>query len=391
MIERADSKRISVDLDHLDHDGRNLVKVKWRRDLPWGSAYCIPRGMLEQYSAEARSRLEALVNEAMRGNLRHSGGLLKELAQAGHRLYRALFHDPDGNGKATKIRERLKSLTGEHKISFSMGVPLHVPWGLVYDGDLNELSGDATDLEYSHYRDFWCIKYRVASVYYTVDPEGADQPLSSRSLRLHSVFNKDVLDRTGPHLTKCGAAFWNWIVNQFGPPIFSQKDWLLRWNAEYNTVGVLYFYGHADSGNIGLASNDIISANDLAQELTGRRGFTSPPCLVFLNGCSTAVGDPKGGFLLATAGSRFCGFIGAEASIPEVFALRFGSAFLYKFLTGEGTVLQIMEDLRQQHWPLSLLYNVYCVPDLKIMPDSTERSAIPGPNFCDFDLGAHGI
>src|SRR5258708_5534908 len=101
--------------------------------------------MLKEYSDKARERLEALVVEAMKGNVKQTGGILKELAEAGNRLYRALFHDPQGQGRATKMRNRLKNLAGEYRISFSMGVPLYVPWGLVYDGDPKQLSGSPAD------------------------------------------------------------------------------------------------------------------------------------------------------------------------------------------------------------------------------------------------------
>src|SRR5205823_4392157 len=106
-----------------------------------GLAYSVPRGMLEECSIKVRERLEALVIEAINGNVKSTGAILKEIAQAGNRLYRAVFHDPDGPGKATKIKNRLRDLPAEHQIYFSMGVPLHVPWGLVYDGDPNQLSG----------------------------------------------------------------------------------------------------------------------------------------------------------------------------------------------------------------------------------------------------------
>jgi len=387
MTEAMAPQRIFLDVD--SDDANDLAKIKWRRRYPWGPAYRVSRGMLEEYSTKARERLEALVAEAMRGNVRQTGGILKELAEAGNRLYRALFHDPEGSGRAAKARDHLKNLEGENQILVSMGFPLHIPWGLVYDGDPKQLSGDPNDTDFDHYRDFWSIKYRVAVVYSTVDGEGADKPLP-RDVIVHSVVNQSVLARTAPHLTQSGPPSWEWIVKQFGPPMYSQKGWLARWMTEYDKVGILYFYSHADGNTIGLGV-DSISANDLAQDLADQGKDTALPCLVFLNGCSTAVGHPDGGFLEATAGSRFCGFIGAEASIPDVFALRFGSAFLYEFLRSQNTLLEVMSTLRKQHWPLSLLYNLYCVPDLKILSAFGSSPPLSADNFCDFDLGTQGI
>ena len=217
----------------------------------------------------------------------------------------------------------------------------------MYDGDPDQLSGDPEDVDITHYRDFWCLKYSVTSVYSTVDPEGVDKPISPESLRMHLVMNQAVFNRTKSYLALPPEFSWKQIEERFGPPMYSQKDWLKRWKEEAQNVAVLYFYSHADGKNIGLGT-DSISANDLSLNLA--EGSAGLPCLVFLNCCSTAVGHPHGGFLEATAGSRFCGFIGAEASLPEVYALRFGSAFS-TILRG-CTVLEVMDSLRWQHWPL---------------------------------------
>jgi hypothetical protein len=378
---------LMVDVEGGEWDKR--VKLKWRKTNPFTAAYSVPFGMLREASDRVRQRLEALVGESMRGNVMHSGAILKEIAEAGHRLYRALFHDPGGVGAATKNRQKIETLTGPHQLYASTTGGLHIPWGLVYDGDPEELSGNPEDVAFEHYQGFWCIKYRASCVYNKVETYSADKPLPAGMVRMQSVVNELVYERTRPYLEKCGAPFWDWLTTQFGPPIYSQKNWLARWKSEYDKVAVLYFYSHANGGKIGLAS-DSISANDLALDLGDETAVTLP-CVVFVNGCSTAVGDPNGGFLEATAGSRFCGFIGAEASIPEIFALRFGSAFLYEFFRGGRTIIDIMAGMRECHWPLSLLYNVYCVPELKLEAANAAPPAVPVGNFCSFDLGTQGI
>ena len=249
--------RILID---IDADGDRLLKIKWRQGLPWGKAYSVPRGMLEEFSTQARERLEALVTEALRGRVKETGAILKELALAGNWLYRALFHDPDGGGRATKSREHLKALTGDYEILVSMGVPVHVPWGLVYDGNPEALSGYSGGHRPQPLSRFLVRQIPRASVYYTVDPEGTERPLSGE-LRVHSVVNQAVLTRTAPFLAECGGPLWDWVLERFGPPMYSQKDWLARWATENSNVGLLYFYSHADGSRIGLG-NDTISAND---------------------------------------------------------------------------------------------------------------------------------
>ena len=111
--------------------------------------------------------------------------------------------------------------------------------------------------------------------------------------------------------------------------------------------------------------------------------------IVFLNGCHTAVGDPGGGFLEATGGSGFCGFIGTETGIPDVFALRFGSAFLCQILRG-GTVTEVMSALRAAHWPLSLVYGTYCA-EIQLTPNAGVtkiKLPVEPSNFATCGVGA---
>jgi hypothetical protein len=371
----------------LSEHGTEEVKVTWRSAYPWGrQGYRVPRTMLEKASKDVRARLEALVDEAMRGNVKQSGAVLKELAIAGNTLYRVLFHDRENTAYAESMRQRLMRHDASWQLRAITGLRLLIPWGLVYDGDPDQLSGDPADVDLAHYQSFWCNKYRVASVYPGVNPEGSDMALG-----LHAIINRAVLARAEQHLHDAGAEAWKWVAEQYKPLIHSQRDWHTRWKSEAANVGILYFYSHADGGNIALNVGDTISAIDLELALTEQRHGVQPPCLIFLNGCSTAVGDNDGNFLEATSNSRFCGFIGAEASVPDVYAMRFGSVFLCELLRGGRSVAEIMFALRQQHWPLSLLYNVYCVPELRMGRPSQPPPPMPTQNFCDLALGTEGV
>jgi hypothetical protein len=113
-----------------------------------------------------------------------------------------------------------------------------------------------------------------------------------------------------------------------------------------------------------------------------KRSVNKEVCLVFLNGCHTAVGSAEEGFLEVTGNTGFCGFLGVETVVPDIFAWRFGMAFFYYFFTKGWTVAQVMQQLRGEHWPLSLLYSAYCHPELRVKPSVKDK--MPEIQFSNF-------
>src|SRR5204863_10056483 len=116
------------------------------------------------------------------------------------------------------------------------------------------------------------------------------------------------------------------------------------------------------------------------------------PCVVFLNGCSTATGHPDGAFLEATGQPGMCGFIGTETVVPDVFALRFSLSFLSQFLQGGRSVSDIMHELWVRHFPLSLVYSIYTYPLLQVERQAAVQPAPATPqddeNFSFGTLGS---
>jgi hypothetical protein len=114
--------------------------------------------------------------------------------------------------------------------------------------------------------------------------------------------------------------------------------------------------------------------------------------LGILNGCSTAVGKDCQSFIEALSRDGFCGFLGTESEIPNVFALRFGSAFLNRLLVSGHPLVQVVDELRREHWPLSLLYGLYGYPLLQIVPSAGGTAIIGCPaNFSRGPLGAAAL
>ena len=94
----------------------------------------------------------------------------------------------------------------------------------------------------------------------------------------------------------------------------------------------------------------------------------------------------------ATAYGGYCGFIGTEAKIPDVFALRFANAFLTRLKYTGRKAVAIMGELRRDFWPLSLAYNLSCHPDFRFVPKANESApALALPNFSQDPIGSEKV
>ena len=157
------------------------------------------------------------------------------------------------------------------------------------------------------------------------------------------------------------------IIGVAGSPAHAPSELFDQWKQSSGKNCLIYFYCHADGANLALSTKSI-TANTLRLQLKRNEVDGSPTSIVFLNGCSTAAGHPMGGFLEATGPPSFAGFVGTEAPVPDMFALRFGTELLHKFLSSGKDICSVVHELRRAHWPLGLLYSVCCYPKIAVVP-----------------------
>ena len=94
----------------------------------------------------------------------------------------------------------------------------------------------------------------------------------------------------------------------------------------------------------------------------------------------------------ATAYRGYCGFIGTEGKIPDVFALRFANAFLTRLRYTGKRAMAIMDELRRDFWPLSLAYNLSCHPDFRFVPKADGAITLLAlPNFSEDPIGSEEV
>jgi hypothetical protein len=356
-------------------DSGDALKITWSWRGFAFPPYRLDAGLLRRLSVQVRQRLKDLVGHAMGNGANNSGAHLKALAEAGSLLHQALFLSEAGPVPGD-VSSWLRTVPAPCRIVFSVDARVHIPWGLVYDADPQRLSATPGDTEIQRYEDFWCLKYSVATVYVRITPKGL-LPRIGHNLEVISVINRDALiqaSRDLPNATQ--------IIDRLRPfwgnPVHTSHDFFERWARVGGSHALIYFFCHANGTRLAVGTGDEIHVDTLRLKLQrSDPAALDSPSIVFLNGCATAVGDPSGGFLEATGNPRFCGFVGAESVIPDIFGLRFGAAFLEDFLSSGETVAQIMHRLRRVHWPLSVLYSINCYPEFRAEPASSQMTAPP--------------
>jgi hypothetical protein len=307
-------------------------------------------------------------------------------------LYKTFFTPISGSeaqpGYVDQIKAELIKKAGRPSVCFKVKPRVHIPWGLMYDVPPPRQDDIINFDQYSH---FWCLKYQLSTVYdYLVSPFDFAVCYDANSFAMLTGVDSQVLKKAvAAKLHPTELATFDTLLSLHGQPIDSSGALLQGWQKREAQLGLLYLYCHASQNKIGFSIDDNLDTIDFKADY--KKSGSTPRCLVFLNGCHTAAGDESGGFLEATGREGFCGFIGAETKVPLVFAFRFGLAFQALLYSGLS-IVEIMERLYRQHWPLSLVYGLYAYPFLRLNPDpAVTLPALPNRNYSDDPCGSETV
>jgi len=368
VIFRVYQSRLDIKVDVEGGFGRNEIKVN--------------RIGIESSVKLLRTRLAELSRSYVNGQSDQSTAerllLLRDIASEGDRIRSQLVPKnclPSPSGQATTIVFKLQD-----------DVDFLVPWGLLFDRHPDK---DIDHLSESELREgFWCVKHDVCAIFpsnYQESPWARPNLLIEPKkliATIHSAAEQFAID-TNPKGSR-----W-----QFGSVCRSQREFdrLLRLHRN-GDHWFFYFFCHARPNQL------VIDTRRPDEPLTPElvqfwlNGMENARGLFFLNGCDTGVSyrREEGGvtWLEATRNPGFLGFVGTEAIIPTRFAWRIGRDFLRLLIVDQRTPLEAMRWLRSFHWPLSLLYALYCVPDALIA--ATEPIAFPEArttNHCEEEMG----
>ena len=234
------------------------------------------------------------------------------------------------------------------------------------------------------YDSFWAISHQVTVLYNGMKPQYLKQPRVAENMRFLAALNQEVFERTCNSLSMQQRDFITQFLDRPVGRAFSTIGCRQRWQQVGNSDCILYFFGHASGSEIQFSDSDKLTPGGF-RALFNRdsrvvRERTAPIyVLTILNGCASVSGHDIDSFLSATASPGFCGYIGAEAVVPDRFAILFGQELLHGLLIEGKPLGEAISRLWRKHRPLGLLYGCYAHPDFTI--ESSDRTIRLPPDF----------
>lgn len=365
------------------------LKVVWDDDGAW-FPYCISRKAVEDCAKEIRRSLRELVDAALRNCLPSSGRILRDIAKHGALLHTALFTRTRGETDPERVRMHLNRSQEPFRLRVTISDSIFVPWGLLYVGDTDKLPDNLPSnpaMIWETYRGFWCLARELTTLYDRIQPDD-DGPGDSSKKEMVRVINPDTYKTAMfPLAASPEQGFLSWLKIQYGEPLTSSLALKKQWAEKKLQTKLLYFYCHASASKLALGEDEKIEASHLFLLLSD--GPLRPPgsskCLLFINGCSTAVGATSGDFMFSASQEGLCGFVGTETDIPDIFALRFSLGLLHLLFHKGIRLDEAMQRMHRDHFPLSLVYGLYAHPGFRMPQDNAPDIVAPVHRNFSFD------
>jgi hypothetical protein len=363
MTERD---QISV---RMERAGDEQVKVVWSDST--GSRFP-PYRLYRQWIAKKAEAVRAALDYVCAAYVDPRLGFerpLRILADRGAELRQALFQDhvPDDSAVAADPRdwfeELQKSASLPARIVAYADPVLPIPWGLLYEE--GTAGPDSVDCAA-----FWALRHDVVALYGGMVPQSFGMVRSAENALLLSGLNQEVFHKTTGHLGDIQKNFVLEYIKRPIGPAFSSSGCGKRFKQVGSKDCVFHFFGHASASELRFSDDDILTVSGFRRLFYREsRSLRQHPefgyVLSFLNGCASGTGQDADSFLVATAYPGFCGFIGAEAIVPDRFALLFGHELLHCLLEEGLSVRDAMIKLWQKHRPMALFYGCYAHPNFK--------------------------
>lgn len=344
--------------------------MAWGNDDGPADPYDIGPATLDATARKVREALADLVRISGSGNLRAQAKALRELASAGSALYFVLFDSP-GDQNAEDAKDALINAyeRGDRKLRITGHPQVHVPWGLVFDGDPDELPANSNELV--TYGNFWGLKYAQSCTLSGYTQKQSKLVRDAGRSKLLSLLNHAEASVAYGNLSETLRESHKALMAR---PVGVAHDLtrcleLIAEAVSYDTV--LNVFTHQSTGSLGLGdgeSIDIVTFSRLIEKLSRQNGASPSYSLVMLNACDSAAGSADYSFTCATNRPGMCGVIGTESVVPRDFAATFSIRFLDLVLNKGRSVGESMDELRHDTalWPLSLVYGCYAQPEYRI-------------------------
>jgi hypothetical protein len=347
------------------------LKLTWSGSRFSFSPYCVNAKRVRDASLEVRTVLDSITNEYKSSPSLDYRRFLKDLARAGEKLNAALFFAESSS--AERVSSLIPTLCPRTQLNIFTDGFVQVPWSFVFGGDARKLPDPQGTLE--DFRSFWTEMFKIRIRFNQMQSMPCDKPISKRSIRALYALHDQHFNSARRQL-KSDINIDKKLAKVLELPVGETTDWedcREKWGEIVDNDSILYIFGHSDGERIFLnevaactkSDKYALDTNDFVV-LFQKGKTTRSNTLCFINGCRSADGSLGDGFLSVTSGVGFHGFIGAEAEVSNKFATQYATEFLYGILEEGLSVEDIFEQLRVQHFPLSLLYSCFADPGFQV-------------------------
>ncbi|NET37403.1 MAG: CHAT domain-containing protein [Cyanothece sp. SIO1E1] len=323
---------------------------------------------------------------------------LPGLADAGLSLRRTLLSDSDqknieGIETSTELNHLYLKPGSIIQINPVLG-DITIPWGMVYEREIINLSGtthvcsqfsdhdldctncpSANDLFTVCPHAFWGYRYSIEQIPCQVNSDSTSNTLvrrikNNQPLQINfNVYQKFI--RWENHLKN---------LEEVGHIEIKEAKNILElfevWKENSSEVDLIYFYCHGGTQGgkayLKLSDENNLYSNAIYSFLKSSKLDWSHDPLVFLNACETGNYGPDSylSLLKDFLKAGVCGVIGTECSVPERLAEAYAAALLPRLFAGEPlgqAMLEVRRDLLYKHKnPLGLVYSLYAAHEVAL-------------------------
>lgn len=292
------------------------------------------------------------------------GPILAQLAGAGQSLHAAIMRGVEGDDLSEMRANKFRAWFEKDVIAAPVGAwrieVVHTtyskqiaPWGLAFTPTKKEAIAALDPANPDDYSNFWAARFKLAVRGSAIDPENNERDGSQIGLAC-------VLELDSSAVTQ--------IESWDRPGESDNFQRHIRWDrdgyqdlAKQNSRNDLFWYIslQADGGAFRLGREKIDPI-----DLDANRGRSNQDrvVLMMLDGDAVIRNDRGHDWIERALNIGQSGLIAVEADIRNPQVRHYGWRVLQTILMSRLPLIDAVAKIRREHWPLALLYGVYCSP-----------------------------
>lgn len=306
---------------------------------------------------------------------------MQQLAQAGIKLFRNIFHARGAGAQVKIIGNCLREMAQKERLRIQI-ISRHftLPWNILYLADTYDPGRIDPEM-------FLGFRHIIESIPIQQDMRIFSKNIDgSEKLSVSLNLNTDIDTQMGSSFVADQIQYWRNLEGVSGTrvTIKNTKDQVIELLEDSSSPNqIIYFYCHASSNSLSdregpggsylkMTGGERLTLDDLNLSTSDETKLAAAP-LIFINACESTRLSPLfyDGFVPYFMAKGARGVIGSEGDVPALFAAKWAERFFNGFISGEP-LGELLLNLRRKflfdsHNILGVLYSLYCDGDTRIV------------------------